>query len=66
MGLIRFSFLSTIIYLGVFLLNTVLTVEAGKSNSHKNCGWTDFTDEVIKVIDKELKGVVFLLWGKPA
>ena len=51
---------------GVFLLNTVLTVEAKKSNSHKDCGWTQFTDEVIKVIDSECTGLVFLLWGKPA
>jgi len=50
----------------VFLLNTVLTVEAGKSNSHKDCGWTKFTDAVIKLINNELSGVVFLLWGKPA
>ena len=24
---------------GVLLLNTVLTVESGKANSHKNIGW---------------------------
>jgi uracil-DNA glycosylase len=38
-------------HIGVFLLNGVLTVEAKKSNSHKDCGWTQFTDEVIRVID---------------
>lgn len=65
MGIIRWYSIF-FYYSGVFLLNTVLTVEAGLSNSHKNCGWTDFTDEVIKVIDKECKGIVFLLWGKPA
>ncbi len=52
--------------LGVFLLNAVLTVEAKKSNSHKDCGWATFTDEVIQVINNQCQGVVFLLWGKPA
>ena len=33
---------------GVLLLNTTLTVRRGAANSHKNCGWTQFTDEVIK------------------
>lgn len=51
---------------GVFLLNTVLTVEKGKSNSHKDCGWTKFTDAVIRLIDEQLNGIVFLLWGLPA
>lgn len=51
---------------GVFLLNTVLTVEAGKANSHRDYGWLQFTDEVIKVINRELPHVVFMLWGSPA
>ena len=32
---------------GVFLLNTVLTVEKDKANSHKDIGWEIFTDYVI-------------------
>jgi uracil-DNA glycosylase len=51
---------------GVLLLNTVLTVEAGKANSHKDFGWQHFTDEVIRSISKNLNGVVFILWGAPA
>lgn len=51
---------------GVLLLNTVLTVEDSKPNSHKDFGWLDFTNEVIRVISTELEGVVFLLWGAPA
>lgn len=51
---------------GVLLLNTVLTVEDSKPNSHKDFGWLDFTNEVIRVISSELEGVVFLLWGAPA
>jgi uracil-DNA glycosylase len=48
---------------GVLLLNAVLTVEAGKSNSHQGRGWEIFTDKIIEVINRESKGVVFILWG---
>lgn len=51
---------------GVFLINTVLTVTYNEANSHKKSGWLKFTDEVIRVVNKECDGVVFLLWGKPA
>jgi uracil-DNA glycosylase len=51
---------------GVLLLNTVLTVEAHKANSHKSQGWETFTDEVIRLIGLKTKNVVFLLWGAPA
>lgn len=51
---------------GVLLLNTVLTVEAGKAGSHHNRGWEAFTDEVLKAVNKEKKNVVFILWGSPA
>jgi uracil-DNA glycosylase len=51
---------------GVFLLNTILTIEEGITNSHKNIGWENFTDEVIKVISMEKENVVFLLWGSQA
>ncbi len=48
---------------GVLLLNTTLTVRRGAANSHSKCGWTDFTDEVIKKISDREKPVVFILWG---
>ncbi len=51
---------------GVFLLNTVLTVNAFNPNSHKKFGWETFTDEVIKTISAKKQGVVFLLWGAQA
>lgn len=56
---------------GVLLLNTVLTVRRGQAHSHKNRGWEVVTDEILRVLDKycrqqQNKGVVFLLWGKPA
>ena len=48
---------------GVLLLNTVLTVREGQANSHKNCGWTWFTDEVISLLSKREKPIAFILWG---
>lgn len=51
---------------GVLLLNTVLTVEAHKANSHKGFGWEIFTDAAIKAVNELDKPVVFILWGKPA
>ncbi|AHH10206.1 uracil-DNA glycosylase [Borrelia coriaceae] len=48
---------------GVFLLNSILTVEEGLPSSHKNIGWEIFTDEIIKIISKNLNNVVFMLWG---
>ena len=51
---------------GVFLLNTVLTVEEGNANSHSKCGWQTFTDNVIKILNNQKQPIVFLLWGKQA
>ena len=51
---------------GVFLLNTVLTVEKDKANSHKDIGWEIFTDYVIKQMNDRLNNVVFILWGRQA
>lgn len=51
---------------GVFLLNTVLTVEEGNANSHSKCGWQTFTDIVIKLLNERTQPIVFLLWGKQA
>lgn len=51
---------------GVFLLNTVLTVEAGNANSHSKCGWQTFTDNVIKILNERSQPIVFMLWGKQA
>jgi len=51
---------------GVLMLNAVLTVQKGKSNSHKDCGWAEFTDSVIKILCKQRKGLIFFLWGKDA
>jgi uracil-DNA glycosylase len=51
---------------GVLLLNATLTVEAGKAGSHQGKGWEEFTDAVIRKLNDEREGVVFLLWGSYA
>ncbi len=51
---------------GVFLLNTVMTVERGRANSHAGKGWETFTDHVIQRINEKQDPVVFLLWGRNA
>lgn len=51
---------------GVLLLNTVLTVRAHESMSHRGIGWEQFTDAVIKIVNKEDRPIVFMLWGAPA
>lgn len=51
---------------GVLLLNTSLTVEAGKPNSHKNKGWEIFTDKIISLVNEKTDPVVFILWGNNA
>lgn len=49
---------------GVLLLNASLTVEQGKAMSHQKIGWQRFTDEVIRKVSEDKKGVVFILWGR--
>ena len=51
---------------GVLLLNAVLTVREHEANSHKGKGWEEFTDAIIKAVDKEDRPIVFLLWGRNA
>jgi len=51
---------------GVLLLNSVLTVERNKAGSHQGKGWERFTDTIIKILNKEHAGLVFLLWGSYA
>ena len=51
---------------GVLLINTVLSVEDSKPNSHKNKGWEKFTDNIIKHISENKKDIVFILWGAGA
>ncbi len=51
---------------GVLLLNSVLTVRSGQANSHKDCGWQAFTDDVIRLLNEREKPIVFILWGANA
>lgn len=51
---------------GVFLLNTVLTVRKGESNSHKNFGYNSLIINTIKMLDELDRPVVFMLWGNNA
>lgn len=51
---------------GVLLLNTSLTVEKNKPNSHKEIGWDYFIKKVIEYINDNLSGVIFVLWGNNA
>lgn len=48
---------------GVLMLNAVLTVRADTPNSHKNRGWEQFTDAVIRAVNAKSDPVVFVLWG---
>lgn len=48
---------------GVLLLNATLTVKAHEANSHKDLGWEQFTDFIIKEISTHKENIVFVLWG---
>lgn len=50
---------------GVFLLNTILTVEKGKALSHNNIGWQYFTSAVFKALTAK-KDLVWMAWGNEA
>ena len=51
---------------GVLLLNTVLTVQAHNAFSHRDKGWEQFTDAVIRAVNAQDRPVVYLLWGSPS
>ncbi|MCU0329127.1 MAG: uracil-DNA glycosylase [Chitinophagales bacterium] len=51
---------------GVLLLNRILTVSDSRPLSHKSVGWLDFTNEVVKFINQNKEGIVFLLLGRDA
>jgi len=50
----------------VLLLNSTLTVREASPGSHQGRGWERFTDAVIKCINDQKEGVVFMLWGRYA
>lgn len=51
---------------GVLLLNSVLTVEKGKANSHKGKGWEEVVSAILNKLNEREKPIVFLLWGGSA
>lgn len=51
---------------GVLLLNATLTVRAASAGSHQGKGWEEFTNAVIKCLNDEKDGIVFMLWGRYA
>lgn len=51
---------------GVFMLNSVLTVEQGRAASHASHGWETLTDAAIAALSANREHLVFLLWGSYA
>jgi len=52
---------------GVLLLNRVLSVEPGKSGSHRNKGWEQVTEQAIKaLVARDAEPLVAILWGRDA
>ena len=51
---------------GVLLLNTSLTVAAGRAGSHSSIGWGRLVKDTIFCINGYKQSVVFILWGKHA
>ncbi len=49
---------------GVLLLNSVLTVEKGKANSHKGKGWEQITAKIIEKLNERQTPLVFILWSR--
>ena len=60
---VRHGYLESWARQGVFLLNSVLTVEHGAAASHQNMGWEIFTDAVIEALNRNSENTVFMLWG---
>ncbi|MEO6998382.1 MAG: uracil-DNA glycosylase [Terracoccus sp.] len=51
---------------GVMLLNRVLTVQPGKSDSHQGKGWEAVTDRAISALAARGGPLVAILWGQKA
>jgi len=51
---------------GVLLLNTSLTVEAGRAGSHAGKGWEAITDAAVAAVAERSGPSVFILWGSHA
>ena len=49
----------------ILLLNSVLTVEHGKPNSHHKLGWDKLTNKIISRLSQR-GNMIFVLWGNSA
>lgn len=49
-------------------MNATLTVRANEPGSHKDLGWSRFTDAILKaVVERDAESpAVFMLWGRHA
>ncbi len=48
---------------GVLLLNAILSVRKNQPLSHRDYGWTIFTDHIISLLNEKDTPMVFVLWG---
>lgn len=51
---------------GVLLLNAILSVREGRPMSHNTLEYRMFLEDVLEVLDKQYRPMVFMLWGGPA
>ncbi len=52
---------------GVMLLNRHLTTDVSEVGAHSDLGWAEFTDRVIRVLNRQLgRNLVAILWGAQA
>lgn len=51
---------------GVLLLNTALTVQEKAAGTHLKIGWQELSDEIVTVLSKQERAIVFMLWGHSA
>ena len=51
---------------GVLLLNSSLTVEAGRAGSHQKLGWHALTDQIVETLSQQRHHLDFMLWGPHA
>ena len=43
-----------------------MTAPADRPASHAECGWVEFTDGIIELLNKDTRPKVFILWGEYA
>ncbi|MCL2519962.1 MAG: uracil-DNA glycosylase [Spirochaetaceae bacterium] len=51
---------------GLLMLNSVLTVQAGKAASHSGLGWQQFSDNLISYLNQNNDNIFYFLWGNYA